>query len=236
MTSRIRGRVPRVRRGARSRAGARRAPPTSPCLIIAVADALDQAAQVVAEPRRHRAPGAALEPLDEPADQAHAVLEREPRVALPPVGPDGRRGRGRPRSAAAPTRPGDVASRLAGPQGVEDRQPQGGLDRRAPGGRPRSARGSPRAPTSWRGVWRSRSSSARDSPPSRTGKRSRSALARVAGVAVEREPEVVGVERRPAAARRRPAGRGRPGSGSACAAGCGPSGLPSASVGVGRPR
>ena len=105
---------------------------------------LDEAAQVVAEPRRDGAPGAALEPLDEAPDEPHAVLERQPRVALAPVGA------GRQAHVAA----GDAQRRDAAGRGREPARrargrgapPGAGRPRStAPGGRPRSARGSPRA-------------------------------------------------------------------------------------------
>ena len=69
------------------------------------------------------------------------------------------------------TRPGDVASRLAGPSAwrIERRSAAAiGAARRSPSTRSRIAASA----DSWRGVWRSSSSSASDSPPSRTGNRS----------------------------------------------------------------
>ena len=76
--------------------------------------ALGEAPEVVAEPRRDRAPGAALEPLDEAPHDPDPVLEREPRVALAPL----RAGRELDVAAGDAQRgrraPPDVARRLAG--------------------------------------------------------------------------------------------------------------------------
>ena len=56
---------------------------------------LPQAAQVLAEPGLERPERAALEPLDEAADEADGVLEGQPRVALAPLGRASGAGRGR---------------------------------------------------------------------------------------------------------------------------------------------
>ncbi len=47
--------------------------------------ALGEAPQIVAESGRDRAPGAALQPLEEAADRAYPILEGEPGVALAPL-------------------------------------------------------------------------------------------------------------------------------------------------------
>ena len=75
---------------------------------------LPQAPQVLAEPGLERPERAALEALDEAADEAEAVLEGEPRVALAPLGRRSAAGRGRRRCGGRRSRPGAVARRLAG--------------------------------------------------------------------------------------------------------------------------
>ena len=194
MTSRIRGRVPASReaRGLELERAQRR---RRPLLDHRRRRALDEAAQVVAEPGRHRAPGAALEPLDEPADQAHAVLERDPRVALAPVGAAAAGGRGRRRSAAGRRAPATSRAGSPGPSAWRIGQPQRGRDRggaevaldpledrgerrragAACGGRAARRPGTRRP----RGPGSGRSGASRASPASRS----------------RREPQVVGVER-----------------------------------------
>ncbi len=92
---------------------------------------LDEAPEVVPEAGRDGAPGAALEALDEPADQPHAVLEREPRVTLPPV-----RAARQTNVARGDLERGDASGRCREAarrsEGVEDRQAQRRGDRRRP--------------------------------------------------------------------------------------------------------
>ena len=65
-----------------------------------------EAADVLAETRLDGAHRAALESLDEAADEPDAVLEREPRVALAPAARCRAGGRGRPGSGASRSGPG----------------------------------------------------------------------------------------------------------------------------------
>ncbi len=93
------------------------------------------------------------------------------------------------------TRPPDVASRLDGATAWRKaRRRADSIDRarRSPSTRSRIAASA----ASWRGVWRSSSSSTSASLPSSVGKRSRSRGARVVVVEVERARDVGGVERR----------------------------------------
>ena len=96
-----------------------------------------------ADARLDRAERAALEPLDEAADEADAVLEGEPRVPLPPLA-----AAGRPDPAALdPERPDPTRDSRSGgsPAGARGGMPGEARPRRAPpAGRPRPARGSPR--------------------------------------------------------------------------------------------
>ena len=89
---------------------------------------LGQALEVLAEAGGHQPERGALEALDEAADDAEAVLEREPRVALAPLAA-GRQAD----PAAADPQVGDPARVAVEPrgrqQGVEERQAHRGLDR-----------------------------------------------------------------------------------------------------------
>ena len=93
--------------------------------------ALREAAQVLAEPGRDRAPGAALQALHEPADHADAILEREPGVALAP--------RRATRELDVPTADpergdptGGGGEPAGGGHGVEQREAERGDDRGCP--------------------------------------------------------------------------------------------------------
>ncbi len=115
------------------------------------------------------------------------------------------------------TRPVAVVRRLAGPTAWSMREPERGLDRRGAELALDRARGSRRARRAGAACGGRAARRRSASPPSRIGKRSRS-WARDLGARRGRAP---GGRRsgRPARAgpRRRRAGRGRPGSGSACA-------------------
>ena len=94
-------------------------------------DPLTQAADVVAEAGRSGPERVALQPLDEAADHAIAVLEGEPRVPFAPLVAGGQLDpagvdpdvRDAAREAVEPAR---------GEQRVKQRQPEGGLHRRRP--------------------------------------------------------------------------------------------------------
>ena len=139
---------------------------------------LAEAAQVLAEPRLDRARRAALEPLDEAADQPEGVLEGEPRVALAELGRRSLAGRA-PTRRAAP-RPGPDPSPGGWRAGRRGRTRGGAPPGPAPpAGRPRSARGWRRGRPAGGPVCRSSSSSGSVSAPSISGNRLRS-VARIA--------------------------------------------------------
>ena len=236
-TSRIRGRTPQPATGAPPRA---RAPPSAagvPCLTTTVA--APSARLRRSSPRRAgTGPQAPLSSrwtkprtTRTPSSNAshglrsrHCARARELDVA--------RRDPQR-RDAGRPTSRGGSP----GATRVEQREPDRGLDRRGAEVALDRARGSRASATSWRGVWRSSSSSAsvlaaleHREPVARARAGPRCPRGRSA------RPDVGRRRPAPGAARRRPAGRGRPGSGSACGSGAGRPGRPSSSVALGRPR
>ena len=211
-TSRIRGRTPPSTRLATSSWSAPSAAEV-PCLSIAVAEPSARLRR--SSPRRAgTGPQAPLsrrwtKPRTSRTPSSNASHGLRSRQCAPP----GRR-TWPPAIFSGAMRPGDVASRLAGPSAWRiDRRSAAaiGAARRSPSTRSRIAASA----DSWRGVWRSSSSSASDSPPSRTGTGRAGTPARRRrrgrGPAAGRSRPAA-----PGAARRRPAGRGRPGTGSAC--------------------
>ena len=147
---RVRGGAWRRRRGRRPAAarGPRRpAPRGRPGVITRITAFGEPSARLrrsVPNLRVQRPQRRALEPLHERPNLAVAVLEREPRVALPPALGD----RGADRAAGDPERWASGAPPSAEPargqDGVQERQPQRRTRPARRGGRPRSGRGSPR--------------------------------------------------------------------------------------------
>ena len=192
-TSRIRGRTPLSARRATSSWSAPRAA-EGPLLEHGGGRALREAPQVVAEARGNR-PQAPLsrrwtKPRTSRTPSSNASHGLRSRQWAPP----GRR-----------TWPPAIVQRRDAPR--RRREPAGGpsawrIDRRSAAAIG-AARRSPSTRSriaasadSWRGVWRSSSSSASDSPPSRTGNRSRRNARASAVVAVEGQAQVVRVQRR----------------------------------------
>ena len=157
--------------------------------------ALDEAPEVVAEARRHR-PHAPLSSrwtkprtIRTPSSNAsHGLRSRHCAAAgrLDVAVGDPHRGE---------ARPGAVASRLAGASAWRSARRSAasiGAARRSSSIRSRIA---PNA-DSWRGVWRSSSSRAGPSPPSRTGNRSRERAADLEALGSSARRDVLRVERR----------------------------------------
>ena len=91
---------------------------------------LPQAPQVLAEPGVDRAVGAAVEPLDEAADEADGLLEGDPRIALAPL-----LGRGQLHVAGRDVEVAGPAGRRRQAAGRQDRVEEGQPQRREDRGR-----------------------------------------------------------------------------------------------------
>ena len=137
-----------------------------------------RAPEVGPEPRLDRAARAALEPLDEAADQAGS----RPRTrATGCARATGRRRAGRTRPPwirSEPTRPGIAVEAARRQEGMEEAEPQRRLDRGRAQVALDSARGSPRARRAGAACGGRAARRRATSPPSTTGKRSRRRRAR----------------------------------------------------------